>query len=160
LGLVGYYRRFIDQLATLASQQRTSPRKHMNFAWLLKLNQHSSKSKTRWYAHMYWYFLTLLLIQGVLCTRMLVDLHWELCCSVPLLLRRRGGMYGNYGSRHVATLVSAARIVYSIGSMATSFSALLATNRHRVQEWSSQPCGCSHRPNLKDPLQNLQMSCD
>jgi hypothetical protein len=43
---------------------------------------------------------------------------------LKLLLRRRGGIYGNYGPRRVATFLSAARFVYSTSAMATSFSAL------------------------------------
>jgi hypothetical protein len=63
------------------------------------------------------------------------------------LVRWRGGIYGSYGPRHVATLLSAARFVYSIGAiMATSFSALSATDGLRVQEGSRQLCRCFVSP--------------
>jgi hypothetical protein len=73
----------------------------------------------------------------------------ELLAARDVLLKFRcyldgaAGFYGNYGPRHIATLLSAARFVSSTGAMATGFSALLARDRHRVQEGRSQSCGCS-----------------
>jgi hypothetical protein len=72
--------------------------------------------------------------------------------EILLLLTWCGGIYGNHGPRHVATLLSAARFVNSTSAMATSFSALSATDGHRVQEGSSQPCRLWVSPTLPKGL--------
>jgi hypothetical protein len=75
LGLVGYYRRFINQFATLATPLTDLTKKTPEFRWSPRAQSAFEQIKGAMVrALIMVIILTLLLMQGTICTRMLMDL--------------------------------------------------------------------------------------
>jgi hypothetical protein len=163
LGLAGYYRRFINQFATLATPLTDLTKETPEFRWtpqaestfeqikdamvrarVLVIPNTSPNAGYIMYTDTSGFAVGVVLLQdqGIRLQPVAYharkmnkhEVHYhvheqELLAVRDALLKFRcflwhGGIYGNYGPRHVATLLSAARFVYSIGAMASSFSAL------------------------------------